>query len=555
MKKSGAIRFLSVNAKGQKSKTVILTILNVILSITSIFFALGIKAVIDGATDSDYERGTAKLLYGSIAVVGIILLQFALRISINLLCEHLKGKLDICYKTKLFSSILGKRYDKITAFHSGELMNRLTSDVEVASTGVAEILPDAVGSITKLICAFIALVILDPLFSLIIACAGIVVVLTILLVKNVLKNLHKRAQETDGKVRSFMQESIENLLAIKVFNANDKVEGDATTLQNENFRVKMKRRNVAVLGNSVYNVVFSLGYVFALVYGGYMIINGRLGYGSLSAILQLVMNIQAPFASLSLILPRLLSTLASAERLIEIEELESEPKSESVDAESVYDSLSSIEFENLTFGYGRDTVLKNANLSIKKGEFVAITGLSGIGKSTLIKLLLGVYKLDDGSVYLRLQDKNLAVSSATRSLFTFVPQGNMVFSGSLRENVTFINRGASEEEIERALELACLKETIESLPEGLETRIGENGAGLSEGQIQRVAIARALLTRAPILLLDEATSALDALTEQKLLANLKGITGVTAIMITHKKAGLSICDKTIKIEDKKIIEA
>ena len=553
MKNSGAMRFLTSKSKGQTLKTVMLTVFNVLLSVLSIFFALGVKAVIDGATASD-GTGANKLLYGSIAVIVIILLQFVLRISINLMTEHVKGKLEVCYKSHLFSSILSKRYDKITSYHSGELMNRLTSDVEVCSTGVAEIIPDAVGSVAKLVCAFIALIILDPLFCFILLGAGVVVFLTIMLVKNLLKALHKRAQETDGKVRSFMQECIENLLAIKVFNANDKVEKDATDLQNENFKVKMRRRNVAVLGNAVYNVVFSLGYVFALVYGGYMIFNGKLGYGTLSAILQLVMNIQAPFASLSLILPRFLSTVASAERLMEIDQVEKEQTTDKIDAKTVYEKLDTIEFENITFGYGREEVLENASLTVKKGDFVAVTGLSGIGKSTLVKLLLGVYEPKDGKVYLKTNGENIKVSSATRGLFTFVPQGNMIFSGTLRENLTFINRDASEEEIEKALEIACLSQTVAQLPQGLETVVGENGAGLSEGQVQRVAIARALLTKAPILLLDEGTSALDAKTEQELLDNLKGLDGVTAIMITHKSAGLKVCNRTIKIEDKKIIE-
>ena len=553
MKNSGAMRFLTSKSKGQTLKTVMLTVFNVLLSVLSIFFALGVKAVIDGATASD-GTGANKLLYGSIAVIVIILLQFLLRISINLMTEHVKGKLEVCYKSHLFSSILSKRYDKITSYHSGELMNRLTSDVEVCSTGVAEIIPDAVGSVAKLVCAFIALIILDPLFCFILLGAGVVVFLTIMLVKNLLKTLHKRAQETDGKVRSFMQECIENLLAIKVFNANDKVEKDATDLQNENFKVKMRRRNVAVLGNAVYNVVFSLGYVFALVYGGYMIFNGKLGYGTLSAILQLVMNIQAPFASLSLILPRFLSTVASAERLMEIDQVEKEQTTDKIDAKTIYEKLDSIEFENITFGYGREEVLEKASLTVKKGDFIAVTGLSGIGKSTLVKLLLGVYEPNDGKVYLKTNGENIKVSSATRGLFTFVPQGNMIFSGTLRENLTFINRDASEEEIEKALEIACLSQTVAQLPQGLETVVGENGAGLSEGQVQRVAIARALLTKAPILLLDEGTSALDAKTEQELLDNLKGLDGVTAIMITHKSAGLKVCNRTIKIEDKKIIE-
>ena len=285
-----------------------------------------------------------------------------------------------------------------------------------------------------------------------------------------------------------------------------------------------------------------------------MIFNGKLGYGTLSAILQLVMNIQAPFASLSLILPRFLSTVASAERLMEIDQVEKEQTTDKIDAKTIYEKLDSIEFENITFGYGREEVLEKASLTVKKGDFIAVTGLSGIGKSTLVKLLLGVYEPNDGKVYLKTNGENIKVSSATRGLFTFVPQGNMIFSGTLRENLTFINRDASEEEIEKALEIACLSQTVAQLPQGLETVVGENGAGLSEGQVQRVAIARALLTKAPILLLDEGTSALDAKTEQELLDNLKGLDGVTAIMITHKSAGLKVCNRTIKIEDKKIIE-
>lgn len=551
--KSNAMRFLSQKAKGQKLNIVVLVILNAILSVLSIFFALGIKKVIDIATSTG-ENLKDSLIYASIAVTAIIIFQFILKISVNLLTEKTKAKLEISYKTHLFSSILAKKYDKITKYHSGELMNRLTSDVSVCSVGVAEIIPDAIGSATKIISALATLLILSPLFCLILMGAGLVVFLTVFLVKNSLKSLHKKSQETDGLVRSYMQEGIENLLAIKAFSVNDKVKDDADRLQQKNYKVKMRRRNVAVAGNAVYNVIFSLGYVFAVIYGGFMILKGDLFFGTLSAILQLVMNIQAPFASLSLVIPRITSTLASAERIMEIDDIQDEVAVKPIDQAMLNENMDSIEFKNVSFGYNDQLVLDDINLSVKKGEFVAITGRSGIGKSTLIKLLLGVYPASKGQINIEGENLVQPVGVDTRNLFAFVPQGNLIFSGTLRENITFINTSATEEQISYAIENSCLMQVINELPEGLETRIGENGIGLSEGQIQRLAIARALLTGAKVLLLDESTSALDSATEQKVLANLKQIPGLTALLITHKQAGLEICDRTIRIENKKVIE-
>lgn len=549
-KKSGALGWLNKNSKKQRGKMLCLILANAFFSVLSVAFAFAVRAVIDGAVDKDKN----KLIFGTAFIISIVVLQFVFRLITNGLSEHIKGKLEIAYKSHIFSLILKKKYSKIKDYHSGELMNRLTSDVSVVAEGVTTIVPSIISSAVRLICAVTALIVLDGIFALAFVIAGVLVFAVIGLLRGKLKSLHKKSLETDGKVRSFMQESLENLLALKVFSVNGKIEDRAGSLQKDNFEAKMRRKNYAVLGSATYNFIFSAGYLFALIYGGICIFSGTgLTYGDLSAILQLVNNVQVPFASLSSVFPKYYAMTASAERLMEIENIEDEPENEKISPREFYSKMQSLSLENVSFSYGRDAVLKNACLTVNKGDFIAVTGKSGIGKSTLLKLLLGVYQPDSGGIYFLSEDGKFPAGVATRSLFSYVPQGNMLFSGTLRENVTFINSGASEEDIGKALEISCVTDFLPDLPEGLNTAVGENGIGLSEGQVQRVAIARAMLCDSPVILLDEATSALDAKTETKVLDNLKKLHGKTLIIISHRRAALGICNRELRIEGGKII--
>lgn len=551
MKEKSSIKWLIKRSKKQRANMAVLIVSNAIFAMLSIVFAFFIREIIDSVT---IYKDVSRLTTFAIAIVLVVVVQFVFRIIINGLTEHIKGKLEMQYKTHLFNCILTKKQDKITAYHSGELLNRLTSDVSIVADGIATIIPTVVSAFSRLICAVVALIILDPVFAVAFTVAGALVFTVITLLRGMLKVLHKRAQETDGKVRSFMQECIENLLAVKVFSVNGKIENRSNKLQQDNFKIKMRRKNYSVTGHAVYNFIFSAGYLFALIYGGVKIFNGDLSYGALSAILQLVNNVQVPFASLSNVLPRYYAMIASAERIMEIEQVESEPQGEIVDGRSLYKNLGGIAIENLSFTYNRDTVFSGASAFIKKGDFVAITGASGVGKSTLIKLLLGVYPLDDGQIYANTQSGKKALDNTTRALFSYVPQGNMLFSGTLKDNVTFINDNASQSEIDFALKVSCADEFIDKLPAGLDTVVGENGIGLSEGQVQRIAIARAILVNSPVILLDEATSALDEMTERKVLDNLKALDDVTVIIISHKKAALSICNRVFEVENKLIKE-
>lgn len=551
MKNSTSLKWLAINSQKQSKKMTLLIIANAIFSFLTVAFAFFIKEIIDSAV---VYKDKTRLLYFSLGIIGVVLLQFLLRLFINGMSEHIKARLEIDFKSKAFNDILSKKYDKISVYHSGELLNRLTNDVSVVSDGVSSILPTVVSAGARLISAIVALIVLDWVFAVAFTVAGVLVFLVITLLRKKLKSFHRKTQETEGKVRSFMQECIENLLAVKSFSVNDKIEEKSSDLQQDNFNIKMKRKNYSVLGHATYNIIFSAGYLFALIYGCVMILTAGLSFGALSAILQLVNNVQVPFASLSNVMPKYYAMLSSAERLIELEKIEKEDLSNYVDT-SVYDRLLGINLSNVSFFYDRDLVLKDANAYIKKGEFVAITGASGEGKSTLIKLLLGVYMVKEGSVALDIDGgEDIALSPLTRSLFAYVPQGNMVFSGSILDNVTFIKSNATKEEIDFALKVSCADKFISEFPEGLNTVVGENGVGLSEGQIQRIAIARAVLTGAPILLLDEATSALDAVTEEEVLTNVKQLAGVTVIIISHKIKAVTIADRRLELKNKKISE-
>lgn len=551
MNKKQPIKWLITRSKKQGFKMAMLILSNALFSVMSILFAFAIKEIIDSAT---VHHNLNRLISFAVAICIIVVLQFILRVATNGLTEHIRGKLEMEYKSYIFSQILIKKQDKITTYHSGELMNRLTSDVSIVADGVSTIVPTAVSAGVRLICAVVALVLLDWIFAVAFTVAGLMVFLVISLLRGKLKSLHKITQETEGKVRSFMQECIENLLAVKVFSVNGKIEKQSEQLQKENFKIKMRRKNYSVVGHATYNFIFSAGYLFALIYGGIKILNSVLTYGALSAILQLVNNVQVPFASLSNVLPKYYAMLSSSERLMEIEDIESENSSVHIDAQKVYKKMKGISFDSINFAYDREKVLSNANLYINKGDFVMIEGSSGVGKSTLIKLMLGVYPLNSGKIAADFAGEQLDLNASTRTLFSYVPQGNLLFSGTIKDNVTFINENASDKEIKKALKISCADEFIAELPLGLDTVVGENGVGLSEGQVQRLAIARALLCSAPIILLDEATSALDADTERRLLDNLKQLGDVTLVIISHKKAAAKICNRRVKISAKRIVE-
>lgn len=529
----------------------VLIFTNTLNAVLTIIYADFSKNIVNAATK---EHSFDRIVYFAVLFLLIIMFQLFLTLVSRSFTERCKARIEVTLRKHILDVVLRKDYQGVTKYHTGEIQNRMTSDVTTISDGFTTILPNLVNFIVRLVCAFVYLVVLDKMFTLVFLVGGILVFAFSFLFRKILKRLHKNVQESEGRVRSFIQEILTSLLVVKSFNVEEKVSGEADELMESNYKTKMKRRLFGIFANAGINTTFNLGYVFALAYGSYRLLHG-LDYGNLVAMLQLVNQIQQPFASLSGMLPKYFALLASAERIIELDNIkdETQQNENDVNVELTYDSLNCIDFNDITFAYDRDLILDDTSLIVNKGDFVAIMGISGIGKSTLLKLLLGVFTVNSGSITLDVNGKKIPVDCHTRKMFSYVPQGNFLMSGSIKDNLTFINSNVTDEEIKNAVRISCADQFVYDLPDGLDTVIGEHGLGLSEGQLQRLAIARSILSKSPIMLLDEATSALDEATELRFLKNLKEMQDKTCIIVSHKTAALEICNKHIQIIDGKIV--
>ncbi len=537
--------------RAERFKMLVIMVTYVVSASLTVLFADYSMNIVDAAS---VDKSLEKVMHFAIGYFALIMLQLFLNLVSKSFTERCKGKIEWRLKQHMLKSIMKKDYSSVTAYHSGELQNRMFNDVTIISDGFTTILPNVIFFVVKLLCAFGYLVKIDKIFTLVFLVGGVFVFFCTQMFRKTLKKLHKQVQETEGKTRSYIQEALTSLLVVKAFAVEEKIADDADDLQAVNYKTKMKRRFFGIAANAGITFTFNLGYVFALAFGAYRLLNG-MSFGKVTAMLQLVNQIQQPFANLSGLLPKYFSVVASAERLMEIEALPDEisTSDNSFNVKETYSSLKSISFDNISFKYDRDSILENTSLNVNKGDFIAIMGISGIGKSTLLKLLLGVFKVDEGSIYLNVDDDKINVDSHTRKLFSYVPQGNFLMSGTIRDNLRFINADVTDDEIEEAVRISCADQFIEELPQGLDTVIGERGIGLSEGQLQRLAIARSLLSNSPIMLLDEATSALDEQTEKRFLTNLREMKNKTCIIVSHKMAALEICNKHVQIINSKIV--
>ncbi len=354
-------------------------------------------------------------------------------------------------------------------------------------------------------------------------------------------------------------------MVIRSFAAEDMTEEEAHRKTGEHKKARLKRMRFSNICNFGFGGAMNGMYIFGIIYCGYGILTGSITYGTLTAITQLITQIQSPFANITGYLPRWYQMLASAERLMEIESFDDDIVGDARTLDEVNDfyrnSFKSIGLKDISYTYypasdrvngvSKDNMpvaVSGINLEIGKGEYAAFTGHSGCGKSTALMLLMGIYKPDKGQCYIRDSagvEKKL--DSSWNRLFAYVPQGNKLMSGTVRDIVSFADKAHSsdEERINSALKIACADGFINELDNGIDTVLGERGTGLSEGQMQRIAIARAVFSGSPVLLLDEATSALDDVTEKKVLENLRSLTDKTVIIVTHRPAALEICDKVI----------
>lgn len=527
----------------------VLTLAQVGQALFSVFFALGSRGVIDSAVAGEMSAFTAACLRQA-GIIAVILLCLTLTRHLR---DRLTADLERDWKQRLLKGLLHGDYAAVSSYHSAELLNRLNNDVAKVNDGILTIIPSAASMVTRLVAAVVVLGVLDLRFTLLILALGVVVVAATGFMRRKLKNLNKTVSEHDGKVSGFIQEILEKLLMVQAMDVSDQVEIRADVLMENRYQIQRKRKNVSLFANTCVSLMsYGAGFL-ALVWGSVRMLQGQLSFGGLTALIQLVNQLQAPFVNLSGVFPKYISMLASAERLMELSQIQGEPAPMVASPDALYRTADSIRAEHVSFAYDRDEVLQDASFVLPKGVFAAITGPSGIGKSTLLKLLLGVFTPAEGSFCLEGETVRQTLNRSTRRLFAYVPQGNLLLSGTLRENLTITAPDATQAQIQQALYVSAMDEFLPSLPDGLDTVLGESGAGLSEGQAQRLAIARAVLSGAPILLLDECTSALDAQTEQTVLQRLKALPDRTCIAVTHRSAAMELCDWQLRVNDGKII--
>ena len=452
-------------------------------------------------------------------------------------------------RQRLFDEMLKTEVDVGRKYHSGDMINRMESDVSAVTNAFCAAVPNLFWAGLQFAAAFACVLYVDLRLSLI-----LVVLLPIAAPagKFIMKKVRKltlRIKSSDSRIQSHIQESIQHHTLLRTLEYTDGSSQMLGELQDENYSRNLKRIGFSIIARVLMSLAFTLGYLVAFLWGVRGLSTGVVTYGVMTAILQLVGQLQRPLLQASENLPSLLHCTASIDRLMELEDL---PKEEAEDA-LMLGAPAGVRVRNLSFQYpdGEEKVIDNLSFDFKPGSRIAITGRTGIGKTTLLKLILALSRPTSGSIELYDSETSVPVSVKTRCNFAYIPQGNTLFSGTVRENLLMGDRNADEERMKEVLHLAAA-DFVMDLPEGLDTICSEAGGGLSEGQAQRIAVARGLLRPGSIVLLDEFSSALDPATEEEMLSRLTAKDGLcagkTMIFITHRESILNFCDSELKFE-------
>lgn len=535
------LKWLWVAWKGnrlQASLNALIGLLGVIVSLSSVW---AVQHAIDVAShEVKGEIITAVLLMGV-----LILCDFALNITSVWIRNLLGIKAQNRMQQKLLDRILRSEWKGKESHHSGDVLNRLEIDVANVVNFLTEIIPNSLSTLALFLGAFFYLFAMDWRLAIVIVIMIPIFVVFSKIYMRQMRHLTSEVRNSDSKVQSILQETIQHRMLIKTLEGDseavNRLEGTQSVLRNNIVR----RTKFSVFSYLVLNLGFSIGYLIAFGWAAIRLSAGTLTFGGMTAFLQLVNRIQSPARQLTRLVPSFVSVFTAAERLMELEEDPLEEQGDSI----VMDSPCGVRFKNVTFAYedSEDNVIEHLNYDFYPGSCTAILGETGSGKTTLVRIILALLKPMNGMVEIYNKLENKQLSPLLRTNFVYVPQGNTLMSGTIRDNLRLGKITATDEEMKEALKQSCA-EFVFDLPNGLETECTEQGGGLSEGQAQRISIARALLRNRSIMLFDEATSALDPETERQLLKNLLEKHDKTIIFITHRPAVVEYCDQTLTIE-------
>ncbi len=532
-------------------------LLGVVLGLSSVW---AMQRAIDIASGA--REGSLYLAVGIMAA--LILGEFAVGISRVWIKNILGVKAQNRMQQRLLARLLRSEWRGREAMHSGDIINRLEQDVKTIVTFLTETLPSTISTITMFVGAFIYLLQMDTWLAITTVAILPIFISVSRIYVAYMRKYNRKVRDTDSLIQSLLTETMQQRTLVKTMEADQQMLSRLDKTQ-QTLRNWVRRRTVFSVGSNFFlNIGFSIGFLIAFLWGALRLHAGTLTFGGMTAFLQLVNRIQGPARDLARLVPTFVSVFTAAERLMELEETPEEQQGPS----QLLPGPCGIRFEQVSFSYDASAqpIMSNFSIDFKPGSCTAIMGETGSGKTTLIRLLLALVKPQEGKIIIYSGNgdgttaANGKVAAVNSSLFTihftlsnlhrcnfvYVPQGNTLLSGTLRENLLLGNPKATDEEMHHALRMACA-DFVEALPNGLDTCFSEQGGGLSEGQAQRISIARALLRPGSILLLDEATSALDAETERKVLENILQGQQRTVIFVTHRAAVVDYCDQVVNV--------
>ncbi len=506
------------------------------------------KSLVDVASGVG-EGGARELVLLGCAMVLTILLRIGFQSCISYVESKAEIKIANSLRQREFDKLMHLKSDYRKHWHSGDLVNRMQSDVSAVASSIGRVIPNLTGALLKFSAAFAYMLVLEARLAWLLVLVIPVGVFGGRFVLRRTRALTLAVREGDGKVQSHVQESVQHLPVIQGLEYGANSSSELEMIQDDFYSKIMRRTRFSIVARILTALAFSLGYAIAFLWGVRGIWLGSVSFGLMTAFLQLVGQIQRPLLEMSEQLPSLFHCSASIDRLMEIEAMPGEEEGEAL----MMDGIAGVRLENLSFHYpdGEEMIFDNFSHDFKPGSRTAVIGETGIGKSTLIKLLMSLLQADSGKITLYdLKGDCAEASSRTRCNMVYVPQGNTLFSGSIRENLLMGKPDADESQMREALHRAAA-DFVDRMPEGLDSQCFEAGGGLSEGQAQRIAIARALLRPGSILLLDEFSSALDPETEELLLERLNdGSSDKTMIFITHRERVADYCDSILRLDRK-----
>lgn len=540
------IKWFNKAVRPYRGSIAVMMLCHVLLTACSIGFVFASKKLVDIAVAVLQGSASASGLWVWASVMICIVLG---RIGLNALKTYFQTRTDINLKNRLrrrlFDVLLHLQSDGGSKYHTGDLLNRMQEDVRVVSTAFSSSIPNLLGTSLQFVAAFVFLMILDARLGLLVIVIVPAGILAGRYITSRIKGLTLDIRKSDSQVQSHLQESLQHIALLQTMEYTQTSGASLEGLQGELYGNELKRVRFSILSRVFISLAFQAGNTAAFLWGVFGISHGTVTYGMMTAFLQLVAQIQRPLIEMSSQIPTVIHATASIDRIMDLESL---PREE-IDEPVLLEGTAGIRVSDVTFAYPDSSanVLDGFSHDFRPGSRTAIVGPTGVGKSTLIRLLLSLLKPQGGSIDVYNNIGIAPVSPATRCNLVYVPQGNSLFSGTIRDNLMMGNPEATEEQMNKALHTAAA-DFVFDLPAGINTQCFEAGGGLSEGQAQRIAIARALLRPGTILLLDEFSSALDVQTETILMERLTSeLPDHTMIFITHRDKIIDYCTDILRL--------